>query len=53
LIREAQKASKAKGAHVAFVQADYEDEPAVALYTKLGVAEDVLHFDIREPDGAA
>ncbi len=23
-----------------------EDEPAIALYTKLGVSEDILHFDI-------
>ena len=53
LIREVQKASKTKGAYVVFVQADYEDEPAVALYTKLGVREDVLHFDIKEPDSAA
>jgi hypothetical protein len=28
------------------VQADYGDDPAVALYTKLGVREDVMHFDI-------
>jgi aminoglycoside 3-N-acetyltransferase I len=31
---------------VIFVQADPVDAPAVALYTKLGVREDVLHFDI-------
>lgn len=30
-----------------FVQADYVDEPAIALYDKLGVREEVLHFDIR------
>jgi aminoglycoside 3-N-acetyltransferase I len=36
----------ARGAYVIFVQADPPDEPAVALYTKLGVREDVLHFDI-------
>ena len=53
LIREVQKASRTKGAYVVFVQADYEDEPAVALYTKLGVREDVLHFDLKEPDSAA
>ena len=53
LIREVQRASKTKGAHVVFVQADYEDEPAVALYTKLGVREDVLHFDLKDPDSAA
>jgi hypothetical protein len=26
--------------------ADYGDDPAIALYTKLGVREEVLHFDI-------
>lgn len=28
------------------VQADHGDDPAVALYTKLGAREDVMHFDI-------
>ena len=32
--------------YVIFVLADYGDDPAVALYTKLGVCEDVMHFDI-------
>jgi aminoglycoside 3-N-acetyltransferase I len=34
--------------YVIFVEADtgIEDEPAIALYTKLGRREDVLHFDI-------
>ena len=32
-----------------FVQADHGDEPAIALYTKLGIREDVLHFDIAVP----
>jgi hypothetical protein len=31
---------------VIYVQADLGDDPAIALYTKLGVREDVLHFDI-------
>jgi aminoglycoside 3-N-acetyltransferase I len=31
---------------VIFVQADYGDDPAIALYTKLGSREDVIHFDI-------
>nr|WP_281360295.1 GNAT family N-acetyltransferase [Rhizobium sophorae] len=35
-----------RGAKVIFVQADYGDGPAIALYTKLGQREDVLHFDI-------
>lgn len=47
LIREVQQAATARGTYVVFVQADYQDEPAVALYTKLGKREDVLHFDIE------
>ena len=37
-----------RGASVIFVQADtgVEDAAAIALYTKLGTREDVLHFDI-------
>ncbi len=46
LIQELRKIAKARGAYVIFVQADIGDEPAIALYTKLGVREDVLHFDI-------
>ncbi|HKE96888.1 MAG TPA: AAC(3)-I family aminoglycoside N-acetyltransferase [Povalibacter sp.] len=38
-----------RGAWVVYVQADYVDEPAVALYEKLGVREEVLHFDITVP----
>ena len=41
------------GVHVIFVQADYGDESAVALYTKLGVREDVMHFDIAPSESAA
>ncbi|HMS81901.1 MAG TPA: AAC(3)-I family aminoglycoside N-acetyltransferase [Burkholderiaceae bacterium] len=43
-----------RGAWVVYVQADLGDDPAIALYTKLGVREDVLHFDIaprRAPPG--
>ena len=35
-----------RGAYVIFVQADPVDAPAVALYSKLGRREEVLHFDI-------
>ena len=35
-----------RGAYVIFVQADPGDHAAIALYTKLGNREDVLHFDI-------
>jgi aminoglycoside 3-N-acetyltransferase I len=34
------------GAWVIYVQADHGDDPAIALYTKLGTREDVMHFDI-------
>src|SRR6185312_7539114 len=36
-----------RGASSVFVQADTIDEPAIALYGKFGVREEVLHFDIR------
>ena len=36
----------ARGAKVIFIQADRGDHAATALYTRLGRAEDVLHFDI-------
>lgn len=35
-----------RGSYVIFVQADPSDDPAIALYTMLGVREDVFHFDI-------
>jgi aminoglycoside 3-N-acetyltransferase I len=46
LIAELKKIAPARGAYVIFVQADLDDAPAIALYTKLGTREDVLHFDI-------
>ncbi len=46
LIQELKTIAAARGAYVIFVQADIGDEPAIALYTKLGVREEVLHFDI-------
>jgi aminoglycoside 3-N-acetyltransferase I len=46
LIESLKPIAAASGAYVIFVQADYGDDPAVALYTKLGVREDVMHFDI-------
>jgi aminoglycoside 3-N-acetyltransferase I len=35
-----------RGVWVIYVQADYGDAPAIALYDKLGAREDVMHFDI-------
>ena len=46
LIEELRVIAKAHGAYVVYVQADYVDPPAIALYTKLGTREEVLHFDI-------
>lgn len=47
LIQALKPIAAARGASVIFVQADHVDPPAIALYTKLGVREDVLHFDIE------
>ena len=44
LIEALQPLARACGAWAIYVQADYGDEPAIALYTKLGVREDVVHF---------
>lgn len=46
LIAELQRIAAEIGAWVIYVQADYGDDPAIALYTKLGTREDVLHFGI-------
>ena len=46
LIATLQKEATRRGAYVIFVQADHGDDPAIALYAKLGRREDVLHFDI-------
>ncbi|TWI04566.1 aminoglycoside 3-N-acetyltransferase I/aminoglycoside 6'-N-acetyltransferase-1b [Luteimonas cucumeris] len=46
LIMELKTIASRRGAYVIFVQADHGDDPAIALYTKLGTREDVLHFDI-------
>ena len=46
LIEALRRIAAERGAWVIYVQADPGDDPAVALYTRLGVREDVLHFDI-------
>ena len=57
LINKLKELAVGRGAYVIFVQADtgIEDEPAIALYTKLGRREEVLHFDIavKGESGAA
>src|SRR5215831_11925163 len=53
LIEALKELAAERGAYVIFVQADtgIEDAPAIALYSKLGTREEVLHFDIAV-DGA-
>jgi aminoglycoside 3-N-acetyltransferase I len=46
LIERLRVIAAARGAWVIYVQADHGDGPAIALYEKLGIREDVLHFDI-------
>ena len=48
LIQSLRGIARQAGAWVIYVQADTlpEDEPARALYDKLGTREEVLHFDI-------
>ncbi|EPY8430247.1 AAC(3)-I family aminoglycoside N-acetyltransferase [Citrobacter youngae] len=53
LIERLKRLAAARGIYVIFVQADLGDDPAIALYTKLGVREDVLHFDIAPGASAA
>jgi aminoglycoside 3-N-acetyltransferase I len=46
MIMKLKEIAPSRGIGIVFVQADHGDEPAIALYTKLGVREDVMHFDI-------
>lgn len=55
LIQELKVIAAERGAYVIFIQADTgpEDEAAIALYSKLGIKENVLHFDISVPGHTA
>ena len=46
LIEALKAIAAARGGATIFVQADHGDDAAIALYAKLGMAEEVLHFDI-------
>ena len=46
LIEALRPIARSRGAWVIYVQADRGDDPAIALYSGLGVREEVLHFDI-------
>jgi aminoglycoside 3-N-acetyltransferase I len=52
LIERLRRLAVARGIYVIFVQADYGDDPAIALYSKLGTREDALHFDIVPGESA-
>jgi len=47
LIERLREIAAYRGAWVIFVQADYSDEPAIALYEKFGIREEVIQFDIE------
>lgn len=51
LIEELKHIAAVRGAYVIFVQADQGDDPAISLYSRLGVREEVLHFDIEVANG--
>jgi len=46
LIAHLREIAARRGAWVIYVQADYGDAPAIALYEKIGAREEVMHFDI-------
>ncbi len=46
LIEQLRQIGTRRDGYVIIVQADKGDDPAIALYSKLGVREDILHFDI-------
>lgn len=49
LIETTRGIAKARGAWVVMIQAEYGDDSAIALYSKLGSREEILHFDIPVP----
>ena len=46
LIERTKDIARERSAWVVYVQADYIDTPAVNLYSKLGIKEEVMHFDL-------
>jgi aminoglycoside 3-N-acetyltransferase I len=47
LIQRLRQIATDRAAWVIYVQADYGDDPAIALYEGLGSREEVLHYDIE------
>jgi aminoglycoside 3-N-acetyltransferase I len=52
LIEHLQSIAAQRAAWVVYVQADYGDNAAIALYEKIGTREDVMHFDIPVTGGS-
>ena len=46
LIERTKEIARERSAWVVYVQSDYIDTPAVNLYSKLGIKEEVMHFDL-------
>ena len=53
MIEQLKRLAASRRIYMIFVQADYGDEAAIRLYTKLGRREDVMHFDIQPSQGTA
>ncbi len=49
LIRLLTDLGKSRNVCSVYVQADKDDSPAIALYDKMGIGRDVLHFDLETP----
>ena len=47
LIEELKNIASARGAYLIFVQAELEDEPAIALYSNFGKRRDIVHFEFQ------
>jgi aminoglycoside 3-N-acetyltransferase I len=53
LIDELRRIASERNVYVIFVQADTEDDSAIALYESLGTKETAYHFDIEVPAATA
>ena len=53
MIEALKQVALARGVYVIYVQADHGDDAAIALYSRLGAREDVLHFAIAPARDAA
>lgn len=50
LIERLRAVATERGSSIVYVQADWGDEPAKALYGKLGTRKRVLHFELHAPE---